>query len=136
VGICNDGFMNIVTSYVGLFGIIAILYGIRATLYHWMFNFRRIAVIVLSATVLAVPGVWFFSPDSKEEPQMFFGKWVFAPVCWLAVLCLSCLFDTLKRQRDLSRWYIRYPLEIFVMVPLWAFVWLWICIILNWVSVE
>jgi hypothetical protein len=125
-----------VTSYVGLFAIVVVLYGLRAMLYRWVPNPRHIAVGMSLGLALAVPVVWLFSGDPKGEHQVsIIGRWVFAPVCWLMVLSLSCLLDLLRGWYDLHHWYIRFPLEILIGIPVWTFLWGWICIILNWISV-
>lgn len=84
---------------------------------------------------LTVPGVWFFSHGQTAEPQPFIGKWIFPPVCWLAVFCISCLIDLLRSGHNLQYWYLRFPMEIVIGIPVWIFIWGWVCGVMNWISV-
>lgn len=128
--------MSTVMSYVGILGIIAILYGIRAILYLWMPNPRHIAVLMAFGFVLAVPGIWFFSPDWKNPQLLTIGKWIGTPVAVMTVAIVSFCIDQFRGLHSLSRWFIRFPLEIFIGVPVWAFIWARICLyILGWVWV-
>jgi hypothetical protein len=128
--------MSAVVSYGGLFAILAILYGLRATLYLWVPSPRHIAVIMVFGFLLALPGVWFFSPDWRNPQMVTAGKWIGTPVAVLTVPCVSFLVDGLSGRGNLRRWYIRLPLEILIGVPAWAYLWALICLfILGWVWV-
>ena len=127
---------NNTVSLCGLLWLVGCLYAFRALLYRAVPDRGYIAVLLGLGVLLTVPGIWFFSHCQRAEPQPFVGKWIFPPVCWLAVLCVSCLIDFLRSRHDLRYWYLRFPLEIAVGIPLWIFIWGWVCIALNWISVD
>ena len=128
--------MTPIVSCIGLLGVVIALYGLRSTLYSSMTKSRHIALAMAVGVAVALPVIWLFSPNSKTEPQILIGRWVFPPVCLLAVFCVSCLYDLIKGRTNLNYWYVRFPLEIVVGIPAWTFVWGWICIIIEWISVE
>jgi hypothetical protein len=107
--------------FTGL-GIVLALYALRAVLYRYMEHGRRIALVLGVAFALAVPTLWIFLPRSAEHPQPPFGNWVFPPTAWLAVPLISSAVDLTRGRHDLRRCYLRFPLEVFVGIPLWIFI--------------
>jgi hypothetical protein len=124
------------TSYAGLTAMVAVLYGLRIVAYGSGSKIHSIATVMGIGLIIALPGVWFFSTQSSLRPQPFIGTWLFPPVCWLTVLTASCLLDFWRRRCDLRHWYIRFPCEIIIGIPVWAFIWSWICIFCNWIWLE
>jgi len=128
--------MSTIVSYIGLLAVIVILYGLRTTLYLWVPNPRHIAVFMVFGFVLALPCVWFFSPDWNNPQMVTAGKWIGTPIAVLTVPFISFLADELRGRHNLSHWYIRLLLEIVIGVPAWAYLWALICFfILGWVWV-
>ncbi len=128
--------MSLAASYTGDFGIVLGLYGLKALLLRSAFGQRRVLAFFTLAVCLALPAVWAFSPD-WDNPQMLpIGKWLGAPIAVLTVPCCSFLVDYLKGWRTTRSWYIRIPLEVFIGVPVWAYIWALICFyVLGWVWV-
>jgi hypothetical protein len=64
------------------------------------------------------------------------GRYVGTPIHMFAVPCVSFFVDLSRRSAGKScNWFWRVPLELFVGVPLWMFVWSFFEFALGWVRI-
>jgi hypothetical protein len=117
-----------------VFGVILGLYALKAALFRRAISPFRTLVYFLAAVALAVPVIWLFCPAWNTFNSAPIAHWVGTPIMVLTVPCISFLFDYANGRRSKGRWSIRLPLEIFVGVPVWASIWVWIMLLaLEWI---
>ena len=113
------------------------LYGIKITAFRLVESRIRITAIVVAPMLAAVPIFWMTSPDWNYPYVSRMGVLIGEPAHFLAVPLLSLIVDLIRPRSAANRyWYFRIPLEWFVAIPLWMFVWGSIeCYILGWVFI-
>ena len=79
-----------------------------------------------AATDLAVAVTWITSPDWENDFVLRISVWVGDPVAVLSVPVASFLFDFISARRSMRLWYIRIPIEVALLVPLWFGLWIYI----------
>ncbi len=88
----------------------------------------------VTAVALCVPITWLLSPDWDNQHVLRIAIYVGSPVATLTVPCESFLFDLARRSAGLQvNWLWRLPLELFIAVPAWFFVWVFFELFLGWV---
>jgi hypothetical protein len=126
--------MSIAATYTADFGLIIALYGLKALLFRFVRSSSRLLACFFLAVALLVPVTWLTSPDWNNQHVYRIAIWVGDPIAVLGVPCASFLFDYLRGRRDMRYWPIRVPIEVFVAVPAWVYIWVMIqCFVLGWV---
>ena len=125
--------MNIVVTYAVDFGVVLSLCGLKALLFRFVRSRQLILACFFLGVALLTPVTWLVSPDWNNEYIYRIAIWVGEPVAVLAVPCVSFLLDYFKGRRGMGRWQLRVPLETFVAMPVWIFIWAWIQFsVLGW----
>ena len=126
--------MSIPVTFAIDFGLIIALYGYKALLFRFVRASGLLIGCFFLGAALVVPITWLTSLDWNNEHIYRIAIWVGDPIAILAIPCASFLFDYFKGWRDMRYWPIRVPVEVFVAVPVWVYVWTLIqCFILGWV---
>ena len=112
------------------------LYAIKLALFRSAQSWSRITAYFAAALLLAIPITWLISPDWKNQDVSRYSIWIGTPLLVLTVPFLSFLYDCFRDGRSVRQLVIRPLIEIFVIIPIWAFIWLWITIfVFQWVSI-
>jgi hypothetical protein len=126
--------MSLAATYTAAFGLIITLYGLKALLFRFLCSSSLLLGCFFLGVALLVPVTWVISPDWNNQHVDRIAIWVGDPIALLAVPCASFLFDYHRGRRDMRYWPVRVPIEVFVAVPAWAFIWAMIeCFVLDWV---
>lgn len=116
------------------FGLIAFLYVLKALLFRFVRSPVFLLLGFMFGVAVAVPCTWLISPDWENEHISRIAIWVGDPVGILTVPCASFIIDFVRGRHEMRSWRIRVPLEVFVAVPAWFYVWVWIqFLVLGWV---
>ena len=127
--------MSVIVSTLGYFALISGLYGLKIFLFRRVHQPRVVFCLFILGVCLALPITWLLSPDWDNQWVQRIGIWVGEPIGALTVPCVSFLYDYFSGQREIGRWYVRVPVEILILIPVWAFIWVQImCWILGWVG--
>jgi hypothetical protein len=112
------------------------LYAIKLALFRSAQSWSRITAYFAAALLLAIPIRWLISPDWKNQDVSRFSIWIGTSLLVLTVPFLSFLYDCFRDGRSVRQLVIRALIEIFIIMPIWAFIWLWITIhVFQWVSI-
>jgi hypothetical protein len=126
---------NLWLFYAGSIVLILLLYVVKAVCLQ---NVRTNAgSLTLFAAVIAccVPVTWALSPDWHNPSVFRIAIYVGSPVATLAVPTVSFIIDIRRRSAGHSEnWLRRMPLEWFIAVPAWFFLWIFLeFFVLGWV---
>jgi hypothetical protein len=128
--------MSMVISDIVLFIVVISLYAIRIFLYRKVSDRKLIIALFCCSIILVLPVIWFFSPDWNNPDVLRISNWVGTPIIVLGVPYISFLVDIFRFNQKLRPAYVRFAIEIFVGVPLWAYVWVLIeLFILGWIRI-
>ena len=126
--------MNAPALYIIDLGLILSLYAAKALVFRYLRPGAVMLAAYCAAIALAVAVTWLCSPDWHNELVRRIAVWVGTPVAVLSVPLASFLFDFISGRRNMRLWHVRIPLEIFLLVPLWFVLWLYIIVSLGWLS--
>jgi hypothetical protein len=126
--------MNAPGLYIADLGLILSLYAVQALLFRHLRSGVAIFGAYCAAIALAVSVTWLTSPDWNNELALRISVWVGTPVALLSVPVASFLFNLLSGHRGLRFWYIRIPIEVLLLVPIWFALWFHIMLSFGWVT--
>jgi hypothetical protein len=119
----------------GSAGLILLLYGVKATVLRYVRPPSAALAMFFAAVVASVPVTWALSPDWDNQHVLRIAIYVGSPVATLAVPCASFLVDLARRSAGHpGGWLWRVPLELFLAVPAWLYLWVFFeFLVLGWV---
>jgi hypothetical protein len=126
---------NLWAFFAGSAGLILLLYAVKAAVLRYV-RPPTVALLTFFAVVAAcVPVTWTLSPDWGNRHVLRIAIYIGDPVGTLAVPCASFLVDLARWSAGQhGGWLWRVPLELFLMVPLWLYVWAFFqFLVLGWV---
>jgi hypothetical protein len=120
--------------YLGSVGLILFLYGVKVIVLRWVRGAATARITFAVAAGLCVPVTWALSPDWHNLHVYHIANFVGNPIATLFVPCVSFLIDLARRSGGKEGcWYWRIPLELFVGVPAWFFLWIFVeLFVLGW----
>jgi hypothetical protein len=126
---------NLWVCYLGSLGLILLLYAAKWALLRFVACAGIAATLFSAAVALCVPATWALSPDWDNEFVLPIANYVGGPVATLTVPYMSFLVDLLRKSvGHPGGWHRRIPLEVFVGVPAWAYIWVYFeFLVLGWV---
>jgi hypothetical protein len=116
-------YRTILLFYLASAVLILVIYALKALIVHRLPKLWACAWFFL-VLAYAVPLTWAFSPDWGNQHVYRIAIWLGAPIMTLAVPAFTFVIDMRRRSEGKPLgWQWRYPIELLLGVPVWAFSW-------------